>query len=76
METRLKEYSEKLNISVDELIDRYIRQEIAVDTNCFIKPIMSLEKLKEISKKEAERDRKNGIFPKPHGKSLIGICNK
>ena len=76
METRLKENSQKLNISVDELIDRYIRQEIAVDNNCFIKPEMSLEELKEISKKEAERDRRNGIFPKPHGKSIVGICNK
>lgn len=76
METRLKENSKKLNISVFDLIDMYIRRELCVDNNYLKKPKLSFEQLKEISKRDVERDMKNGIFPKSHGNSLVGICNR
>ena len=76
METRLKENSEKLNISVDELIDRYIRRGVYSDYFYLKRPKLSLDELKEMSKRDVERDRRNGIFPKSHGNSLVGLCNK
>ena len=76
METKLKENSKKLGISISDLIDRYIRQELCVDNDYLKKPKLSWEQLREISKRDAKRDRKNGIFPKPHSDSLVGICNR
>ena len=76
METRLKENSEKLNISIDELIDRYIRRGVYSDYFYWKRPKLSLDELKEMSKRDAERDRKNGIFPKLHDNSHVGICNR
>lgn len=76
METRLKENSQKLDISIFDLVDRYIRRGVYSDNHYLEKPRLSFEQLKEISRKDSERDRKNGIFPKSHTDSLVGICNK
>ena len=63
IEAQLKEKSSKLNISVDELIDRYIRRELYSDDFYEAKP-HSQEELIEISKKEIQKDKKKGIMPK------------
>lgn len=76
VEERLKERSGILNISVDELIDRYIRRGLYGDDYYIQQPIPR-EKLIEMSKREVERDRKRGIPPKKHNfDALIGRWNK
>lgn len=63
MEERIIKNASRLNISVYDLIDRYIRRELAID-NGFRKRQMSFDELKERLERDAERDRKRGIFPK------------
>lgn len=76
METKLIENSQKLDISIFDLIDRYIKRELCADNNYLKKHKLSLDELKEISRIDVERDRKRGIFPKPRSNSLVGICNR
>ena len=63
MEGRIIKNASRLNISVHDLIDRYIRRELAID-NGFRKRQMSFDELKERLERDAERDKKRGIFPK------------
>ena len=70
IDTQLKEKSEKLNISVDELVERYIKRGLFTD-DYYKPPKLSREELMEISKKEIERDRKKGILPKKHDFSVF-----
>lgn len=65
IEAQLKEYSTRLNISVDELIERYIRRELYSD-DYYTAPKLSREDLEEISKRNLKRDIKNGFPPKKH----------
>ena len=51
IENRLKEKSRKLGISLDELIDRYIRRELYSD-DYYIQPQLSREELDRLSKRD------------------------
>jgi hypothetical protein len=68
--TQLKEKSDILNISVEELIDRYLRRELFTD-NYFKPPEYTMEELLEMSRKAVEKDRKNGIPIKKHDFSVF-----
>ena len=63
MEKELEEKSALLNISVDDLIDRYIRREMYRE-DFYVSPKRTLEELLEISRQEAEKDKKKGIYAK------------
>lgn len=76
IENRLKENSSKLGISVDELIDRYIRLGLFTD-DYYNPPQLTREELIEISKKNVEKDKKNGFPPKKHNFDVfVGILNR
>lgn len=76
VETRLKEKSSILNLSLDELIERYIRRGLYSD-DYYTQPVIPREKLVEICKRDIERDRKRGIPPKKHNFDvLIGRWDK
>ena len=57
IETQLNEYSKKLNISVDELIERYIKRGLYSD-NHYLERKVTLEELDRINKLDMERDQK------------------
>lgn len=65
MEAQLKEKADRLNISTDQLIDRYIRRGLFTD-DYYDPPKLSREELLEISRKEVEKDIKKGIPPRKH----------
>ena len=76
VERQLKEKSNILNISVDELIDRYIRRKIFFDY-FYTPPKRTKEELVEMAKKAVEEDKKRGIFPKKHNFDFfVGLNNK
>ena len=62
LETQLIENSNKLNISMDKLIERYIERGLYGD-DYYKPPKLTLKELKEINKKELERERKMGLLP-------------
>lgn len=62
METKLKENSQRLGISIFDLIDRYVRRGIYSDNHYMERPRLSFEQLKEISKRGAERIGKEVFF--------------
>jgi type IV secretory pathway VirD2 relaxase len=65
IEAQLKEKSAILNISVEELIDRYIRRELFTDD--YYEPRkLTREELLEMSKRDVKRDMENGIPPAKH----------
>ena len=61
MEAQLNENSRKLNISLNELIERYIKRGLYSD-DYYVQPPLSKEEIDEIFKKNMERDKKNRIF--------------
>lgn len=63
VETQLIEKSKRLNISVDELIERYIRRGLYSD-DYYIQPQLSKEEIDAIFKQNLERDKKHGIHTK------------
>lgn len=63
MEMQLIENSKKLNISVEELIERYIKRGLYSD-DYYFQPQLSKEEIDEIFKRNLERDKKQGISPK------------
>lgn len=65
IENQLINKSNKLNISMGVLINRYIRRGLFMD-NYYVAPERTLEELLERSKKDVEKDMENGIFPKKH----------
>lgn len=65
IEAQLKEKSDRLNISIYELIDRYIRRGLFTD-DYYEPPQLTREELLEISRKELQKDIKNGIPPRKH----------
>lgn len=76
IETQLKEKSNILNISLDELINRYVRREYFVD-EFYVPPKRTRQELIEIIRKDVEEDKKRGIFPKKHNSdALVGRWNK
>ena len=66
VETQLIEKSKRLNISVDDLIERYIRFGLFIDLGLYEPPVYSREELNERAKKAVEEDKKRGIMPKKH----------
>ena len=70
IDAQLKEKSDILNISVEELIDRYLRRELFTD-NYFKPPEYTMEELLEMSRKAVEKDKKNGIPIKKHDFSVF-----
>jgi hypothetical protein len=76
IEMKLKEISDKLNISSDELIDRYIRRGLFMDDH-YEPPEYTREELIERGRKAVEKDIKNGIPPKKHNFDvLVGRWDK
>lgn len=76
IENRLKENSSKLGISIDELIDRYIRLGLFTD-DYYEPPQLTREELIEISKENVEKDKRNGFPPKKHNFDVfVGKFNR
>lgn len=76
IETQLKVKSNKLNITISELINRYIKRGLYMD-DYYEPPKLSREELLEISRKEVEKDKKRGIQPKKHNFDVfVGRWNK
>ncbi len=69
VEAQLKEISNKLNISVDALIDRYIRIGLYMD-DYYKAPKLSKEKLLEIFKLDEEPKKKSELTNR---NPLVGI---
>ena len=63
IETKINETSEKLNISVEDLINRYVKRGLYMD-DYYEPPKLTREELLEMGRKEVEKDRKRGIYPK------------
>ena len=61
-EARLEDISEKLNITVDELISRYIRQELHADCGYCKEKAMTKDELDERIRKNIEKDKIRGIL--------------
>ena len=76
IEAKLGEKSNKLNISIDELIDRYIRRGLFCD-DYYVPPKYTREEMLERGRKAVERDRKNGYPPMKHNFDVfVGRWNK
>ena len=76
VEVKLKETSTKLDISLQELMDRYIRRGLFAD-DYYVPEILSRDELIELSKEDIEKDKKRGIFPKKHDFSgFVDLFNK
>ena len=67
IQAQLEENSKKLGISIDELIDRYIRVGLFTD-DYYNPPQLTREELIEISKKNVEKDKESvvSIIPIKH----------
>jgi hypothetical protein len=65
VEARLEENSNKLNISLHDLIDRYVGMGLYCD-DYYEPPKLTREELLEASKRRVEKDKEMGIFPKKH----------
>ena len=70
IQARLEENSKKLGISIDELIDRYIKRGLYCD-DYYVQPVLTREELDELSKKDLKRDMENGIPPRKHDFSVF-----
>ena len=73
IENQLKENSNKLNISIEELIDRYIRRGLYSD-DYYKQPKLSKEKLNEIFKIDDTTNKKE-TSKKEDIDCLVGIYN-
>ena len=74
--TKLKENSSKLNISVDELINQYLKLGLYEDDYYEPEPITK-EDFIEILIKNREKDEKRGIPPMEHNfDDMVGLFNK
>ena len=62
IEAQLNEKSKMLGISVDELIERYIKRGLYSD-DYYVQPQLSKEEIDVIFTRNMERDIKNGISP-------------
>lgn len=70
VEVKLNETSKKLNISVNELIERYIKRGLFSD-DYYIHRDLSREEIEKLSKRDIERDKMKGINPKKHDFSVF-----
>ena len=62
IDVQLAEKSRILNISVDDLIDRYIRRGLFCD-DYYEPPKLTRKEVIEIFRKDVEKDIKRGIIP-------------
>lgn len=76
VEARLIETSNKLNISLDDLIERYISRELFTD-DYYVPRQLTGDEFLEMSMRDVERDKKRGIFPKKRDSDVfIGRWNE
>ena len=61
MKEQLNDYSNMLGISINDLIERYIKRGLYTD-DYYIQPPLSKEEIDEIFKRNMQRDKKNGIY--------------
>ena len=71
IEAQLEENAKKLNISVEELIERYIKREIHSDYYFDKRPAPTREELDEIHRRNVELDRKRGVKFIKHDHSVF-----
>lgn len=76
IENKLLEKSNILNISLEELTNRYIKFGLFED-DYYVPRQLTREELIEMSKRDVERDKKRGIPPKKHNFDVfIGMFDK
>ena len=75
MKKQLNDYSNMLGISINDLIERYIKRGLYTD-DYYEPPVYTLDELIEMGNKAVERDKKNGIPPKKHNFDVfVGILD-
>ena len=65
IEEQLEEKSAKLNISLEELVERYIKRGLFMD-DYYDPPEITEEEFVEMCKRDAKKDMERGITPKKH----------
>ena len=74
--SKLEKNSSKLNISVKELINQYIKLGLYEDDYHEPEPITE-EEFVELLRRDSEKDRKRGIPPRKHiTDAIVGLVNK
>lgn len=75
IEVQLTEKSRLLNLSINNLITRYIMRGLFID-DYYEPPVRSEEELMELGRKAVEKDKKRGIPPKKHNFDyFVGLLN-
>ena len=74
--SKLEENAGKINISVEELIDQYIKLGLYEDD--YYEPrSLTKEEIREVLRKDDERDRKMGVPPMKHNfDEIVGLFNR
>lgn len=76
LEAQVRQKSNTLNISLDDLIERYVKRGLFFD-DYYEPPKRTREELIEMGKKAVEKDKKRGIPPKKHNFDVfVGRWNK
>ena len=76
VESQLYDKSDILNVSICELIERYIMRGL-FNEDYYEPPKRTREELVEMTKKAIKKDKKRGFPPKKHNfAALIGILNR
>ena len=76
LEVQVRQKSNTLNISPDDLIERYVKRGLFFD-DYYEPPKRTREELIEMGKKAVEKDKKRGIPPKKHNFDVfVGRWNK
>lgn len=70
IQKQLNENSKKLDISLNKLIERYIKRGVYSD-DYYVQPKLTRDELDELSKKDLKRDLKMGIPLKKHDFSFF-----
>lgn len=70
IESQLNEKSAILNISIDDLIDRYVKRELFTD-DYYVPPVYTREEVLEMGRRAVEKDKKRGIPPAEHDFSVF-----
>lgn len=76
VEARLEDISEKLNITVDELIDQYTRRGLHVDWGYYEQKPITEEEFSEIIRKNIEKDKIRGILNGQKEFDVFGFYKK
>lgn len=76
VEVQIQEKSSMLNLSLNNLITRYIMRGLFID-DYYEPPVHSKEELREMFRKAVEKDKKRGIPPKKHNFDyFVGLLNE